>query len=446
MAQTTDTNSRLTTTPFRARFRSDDLAAQARARERQMAQNGNASAAYNKWQLLRALTEARAAFGLSDRTITVLEALLSFHPDKELGGHEPIIVFPSNAELSLRTRGMAPATLRRHLAALVGCGLMHRRDSPNGKRFAQRDGTGQVAQAFGFDLAPFALAAPDIHGAAEQARAEALALRRVRATITCHLRDIRAIVNAGLSEREEDADLWSTLADALGALSGRLARNATLADMNPRRAALARLHAAVEEAWLDGLSYADLDGADPCPTDECAPETKQMSVNDVVFERHIQNSKPDTIFDLSQENRQKPRTRPHETDRAERGPEGQRDDLATGNETRMKERRDDTKLATPPLTAVLAICPQIAAYAKGGIENWQGMATAADLVRTTLGVSPSAWQRACAVMGVAGAATVMAAMLERAETIRSPGGYLRTLTDRTEAGQFSLGPMLKALG
>src|SRR5690606_5932906 len=105
-----------------------------------------------KWQLLRALTEARAAYNLSDRTICVLDALLSFHQARELDGSEPIIVFPSNAELSLRSRGMADATLRRHLAALVAAGLILRRDSPNGKRYCRRDERGRVEDVYGFDL------------------------------------------------------------------------------------------------------------------------------------------------------------------------------------------------------------------------------------------------------------------------------------------------------
>ena len=430
-----ETTPRLTTTPFCAPFRGDDLAAQAATRARQQERaktgsDGNDAGGYDKWQLLRALTRARTTFGLSDRTITVLEALLSFHPAKELDGVEAIIVFPSNGELSLRTRGMAPATLRRHLAALLACGLVQRRDSPNGKRFAQRDETGRIAQAFGFDLAPFALAAPDIHEAAERQQAEELALRRMRAAITCHLRDIRAIVDAGLSEREGEPQVWSDLADELGSLSGRSARNATINDLEPRRAGLAHLHAAVEKAWLDGIDMADLDDVDDQQRQEYAPETKRMSATDVDYERHIQNSKAQSIIELSQEEKRKHSAKP------------QRAESAEGTD----KREGGAKLATPPLSAVLGVCPAIVAYAKGGVATWQDMATAADLVRTTLGISPSAWQRACAIMGTAGAATVIAAMLERAETIRSPGGYLRTLTDRTEAGQFSLGPMLKALG
>ena len=43
------------------------------------------------------------------------------------------------------------------------------------------------------------------------------------------------------------------------------------------------------------------------------------------------------------------------------------------------------------------------------------------------------------------AAIVVAAILQRGDTINSAGGYLRDLTRKAEAGEFSLGPMLMTL-
>jgi replication initiation protein RepC len=48
----------------------------------------------------------------------------------------------------------------------------------------------------------------------------------------------------------------------------------------------------------------------------------------------------------------------------------------------------------------------------------------------TLGISPSAWEDACAVMRDEDVAIVIAAMLQRSEMIVSAGGYLRNLTER----------------
>jgi replication initiation protein RepC len=62
-----------------------------------------------------------------------------------------------------------------------------------------------------------------------------------------------------------------------------------------------------------------------------------------------------------------------------------------------------------------------------------------------LGISPDAWAKAKKAMGEQAAAVTVAVMLEKADAIRSPGGYLRTLTLKAESGKFSVYPMLLAL-
>ena len=94
---------------------------------------------------------------------------------------------------------------------------------------------------------------------------------------------------------------------------------------------------------------------------------------------------------------------------------------------------------------VLDACPDIATYAKTGISNWRDFIATAAVVRTMLGISPSAWVEAQEVMGEPYAAIVVAAILQRGEAIASAGGYLRDLTAKARVGEFSLGPMLMAL-
>lgn len=62
-----------------------------------------------------------------------------------------------------------------------------------------------------------------------------------------------------------------------------------------------------------------------------------------------------------------------------------------------------------------------------------------------LGIRPDAWREAREVMGEDAAAVTLAAILQRADHIRSPGGYLRALVDRKRRGEFSLGPVIQAL-
>ena len=104
----------------------------------------------HKWQIFRAICTARPRLGVSERALAVLNALLSFHPETTLTGEDELIVFPSNEQLCLRTHGMPASTLRRQIAVLVDAGLVVRRDSPNGKRYARKGRGGEIKLAFRF--------------------------------------------------------------------------------------------------------------------------------------------------------------------------------------------------------------------------------------------------------------------------------------------------------
>ena len=64
---------------------------------------------------------------------------------------------------------------------------------------------------------------------------------------------------------------------------------------------------------------------------------------------------------------------------------------------------------------VLEACPDIVDYAKGGISNWRDLQATAAVVRSMLGISPSAWEAAQSVMGELPAAIVIAAILQRGD-------------------------------
>src|SRR6202166_4578287 len=182
------------TTPFgRRSLTLAHVASQANAKARP------AEKAVHKWQVFRAICTAKARIGVSERALAVLDALLSFHPETALSG-EGLIVFPSNQQLALRAHGMPPATLRRHLAALVDCGLVIRRDSPNGKRFARKGQGGAIEMAFGFDLSPLVARSEEFESWAEEVRAEERALRLVRERITLCRRDIAKMIATAIEE------------------------------------------------------------------------------------------------------------------------------------------------------------------------------------------------------------------------------------------------------
>ncbi|TBA94453.1 plasmid replication protein RepC [Rhizobium ruizarguesonis] len=388
----------------------------------------------DKWKLFRALCEAKPLLGIGDRALAVLNALLSFYPKNELAQGNGLIVFPSNIQLSLRTHGMAEQTVRRHLAALVDAGLLLRKDSPNGKRYVRRDRAGEVDEAFGFSLAPLLARAEEIEQLAAAVMAERLHVQRLRERITLCRRDIAKLIEAAVEE------------DIPGDWQGLYSEFRDLIEGLPRSPTTAQFELLLDE--LTGLRTNILN-----QLEIQVKSTKQCGNADYI-ERHIQNSNPESTSELepSFETKQGAIAEPDN----DRGPvTATKGRGETGHPFEQKEeeqsrrpgvRNDGGGLKSFPLGLVLQACPEILAYGPdGAIRNWRDLMAAAVIVRSMLGVSPSAYEEAANVMGPENAATVMACILERGGHINSAGGYLRGLTRRSEKGEFAIGPMLMAL-
>jgi replication initiation protein RepC len=345
--------------------------------------------AAHKWKTFRAIAESKDALGVSDRSLSVLNALLTCLPETALTAGE-LIVFPSNKALSLRAHGMAETTLRRHLGELVRAGLIIRRDSPNGKRYARRSAEG-IEQAYGFDLSPVLARAEDFERLAAEAVAARRAAAMARERVTIYRRDIGKMIEAGVAAGAGAS--WRGYRDAFADLCYRLPRKVTMDSVEPLVAALDRLAVEIGKA-LESLL-----------------ETQKPDGNDIQFGVQIENSNPDAIVELEP----------------------------------PIERAGARAERAMPLSFVLKACPDITMYDKGGIQNWRDLVTTAGLVRGMLGISTSAWHDATSTMGETGAAIVIAGILQRAEAIASPGGYLRGLTAKSRAGEFSAWPMMMAL-
>lgn len=394
------------TTPFGRRpFSLALMASQVAASERQP------EAIVHKWQIFDAIRQGRAAIGVSDRSLAVLYALLSFHPETMLGGADDIVVFPSNRNLAQRANGMAETSLRRHLAALVKCGLVIRRDSPNGKRYARKGEGGAIEKAFGFDLTPIVARAAEFLRIAAGAKAEEQALRHLRERITLCRRDIDKMIAAGIYEGVHGD--WSGFEAAFKALGGRIPRTASLGLLEPLAGALESLTQEIRDVL------------------ETHVRTTKISGNASQNERHIQNSNTNPKIESESSHQQ------NTAETVEAEPDSHAP-FSTQHKPKLSPQ-------TYPLRMVLEACPDIADHAPGGIQSWRDLIAAAALVRPWLGISPSAWEEANEVLGPNEAAIVLAAILQRAGAIKSAGGYLRNLTEKARAGAFSLGPVLMAL-
>ncbi|MBB3302298.1 replication initiation protein RepC [Rhizobium sp. BK077] len=366
-----------------------------------------------KWKVFRDVCEARERLGIQDRALAVLDALLTFHPHAELDPSQGLVVFPSNAQLSVRAHGITETTLRRQLAALVDAGLILRRDSPNGKRYAHRNRDGEVEQAYGFDLTPLLARATELALMAQDVAAERARFRRAKEALTICRRDVRKLVSAAVEEGATGN--WERVESEYVSILARLPRH-------PNRAQV--------EITLDEM---ELLREEVLNILETQLKTEDMHGNAIHNACHIQNSNTESINEL-------------EPSSGKEQGESLADEPLTKNGPNGRPKTKPEPIKAFPLGMVLRACPQIADYGPGGrIEHWRELMKAAVVVRSMLGVSPSAYEEACNAMGPENAAVAVACILERSNFITSAGGYLRDLTRRSERGEFSLGPMLMAL-
>lgn len=357
----------------------------------------------DKWKVFRDACDARTRLGLRDRAFAVLNALLTFYPDGELSEEGNLIVFPSNAQLAARANGIAGTTLRENLALLVDRGLITRKDSPNGKRYARRSGSGELQDAFGFNLAPLLARAEELALLAQEVAAERREIQILRERITILRRDIRKLVSAAVEEGAEGN--WEMVeAQYISMVSG-ISKAKSADELRMTADDLRLLHQEV----LNIL--------------EIQLKTQKNDGNGDEIRQHIQNSNTES------------------SNESEPSFEMKQDEPPAQKTLPISEPQKPF-----PLGMVVRACPDIADYGPGGaIGSWRDLMSAAVVVRSMLGVSPSAYQEACEVMGPENAATAIACILERAGQINSAGGYLRDLTRKAARGEFSLGPMLMAL-
>jgi replication initiation protein RepC len=439
------------------------------------ARAARADAVVHKWRAFHHIREARERLGATDRGLAILNALLTFHPETALTGESELVVWPSNAQLTARANGMPATTLRRHLAVLVECGLIIRRDSPNGKRFARKSRDGEIEQAYGFDLSPIVARAEEFAALAEAVRGEQKAFRVARERLTLLRRDIVKMIGAGIEEGAPGE--WGRAQETYRAILGRLPRAAARPIVEAIGAELGALRGQIREAL------------------ESFAKTRNPNANESHSGRHIQNSNPDSSSEseqgsaIEQEAESEVRIRAGAevatgtgagagaeigagartgTDAAAGARAEARDaqpELGTGSGSETDAARPG-RLKTLrqrelPLNLVLDACanlrdlarpagppgpPGLAGPAENGdIRDWRDFLDAAELARPLLAISPSAWRDARDVLGERQAAITLAAIHQRAGQINNPGGYLRHLTERARQGKFSTWPMVMAL-
>ncbi|WP_024896989.1 MULTISPECIES: plasmid replication protein RepC [Brucella] len=348
-------------------------------------------AAADKWQLHRWLCEGKNIIGISDRSLAVLSALLSFYPENMLVETGALVVFPSNKQLALRAHGMADATLRRHLAALVEAGIITRQDSPNGKRYARRSKSGELKVAFGFSLAPLLARADEFEAAAEQVKSEKLALREIREQLTLLRRDISKLLDYAI-----EASLvgpWDELKVEFRAVVDSIPRRAEMLELTTLVTKLHEIRGSVDKALNNNQ------------------KVQNLSDNESQNERQLNESKPDSHFDRN---------------------------VTKSDTVAITTITDCAINAGISLDMVLRACPEISTYASVPISQWEHLMATAEKVRSFIGIDTKLYEMALKMLGRQNTAITIAYLLQRYNDIRSVSGYLRILTEKAAEDAFSV--------
>jgi replication initiation protein RepC len=366
----------------------------------------------SKGQALAGLKQAARPLGLSSRLRDAIDVLFAFsQPQDWQPGARPI-VWPSNRKLET-TLGLGRRQVQNVLNALIRANLITPVDSPTGRRWGHRDTTGKIIEAYGFDLSPIGLRHAEFVALAERAAAEERERTGLRRRLTIARKAIQQIAETAIEHRLTDRDWHYWLAEALTLVLTMRDElpldqlHAILAELEQRRAE----GEAALRAVFDSRQIA------PAGAIECTPITTTTQPKaDNSATRNIDSEEPRS---------------------------GQ-DDSPTSLHPVFPE---NSQPVLPPVMPklVLHVSPELKPYIFTASPSWADIVEAADGLRQQLGISRSAWIDACQAMGRYQAATAVAVIAAKGETIRSPGGYLRGMTSRAETGELHLSNSLWGL-
>src|SRR5512132_2788839 len=369
-------------------------------------------ASVSKGQALAAFKQAARPLGISPRLRDAIDVLFAFSaPHDRQPGARPI-VWPSNRKLET-TLGLARRQVQTVLNALIRANLITPVDSPTGRRWGQRDTTGKIVEAYGFDLSPIALRHAEFVAIAERAAAEERERAALRRRLTIARKAIQQIAETAIEHRLTDRDWRYWLAEAL-ALVLTIRDDLLIEDLQAVVAELEQRRAEGEAALraaFDSQQNAPA-GAIGCTpittTNQPKADNSATSNSDSKKSRSGRGDSPVSTDPVSPERSQQP--------------------LPT---------------VTPKL--VLSVSPELKTYIFTASPGWPDIVEAANGLRQRLGISRPAWIDACQAMGRYQAATAVAVIAAKGKSIHSPGGYLRGMTGRARNGELHLSNSLWGL-
>ena len=368
----------------------------------------------SKAMLLDRFERAAPRLDIGEGVVRLIRTLVrvTFEKDWE-GGYRPL-AWPSNDALGQeldRSRTAIQGLIR----AAVKAGLVHMKDSGNGKRYGYRGDRGEIIEAFGFDLSPLAVRYDEFADIAAARGIEQARRRALRRKVGELRREIRTL-SADALERGWGGFPWPAAVDQA---SGRLPRSPTLGELEALEGEMTELLAAVDKAWLGAREQGHKE-------EDIGPRGSNFGAQ------------------------KEPTTQP--PSEKDTYPAWQKEVVAARSEAPSAggwAAEPSMTEETLPLSLVLEAIPELHAYLDDpGSAAWEQVVAAAYEVALRLGINLSAWREARETMGANRAAVAVATVLARfmaGEISKSAGGYLRAMCERERAGGLHLLPSLYGL-
>ena len=351
-----------------------------------------------------------------------------------LQGAQPI-VWLSVAETAYQL-GISTSQVRRNEAAMHRLGAIAWKDSPNHRRYGTRNEAGAIEDAWGVNLAPVASLVPELRKLLER-RAEDRARQR-------HLRHAVAGARARL------------LAAIETALAGGL------------------LNATSAEAWRRQVADAAPNGQDRFYVDDLEHRLHRLDHLDIVLQEELAdgaepaedppNGDPDARPDALENPEEPVEMRAEASAHACHGTHPCLPPLDyTTTDSSLRKTVDEgsgreggrvaesappgsppaptAKPARIPVEAFWEILPErIRDWLHEPRPDWPDIVDAARQAAGVLGISGNAWIEACEALGRRNAAVAVSIIAIKHDQglIHSPGGYLRGMTEKGQAGELNL--------
>ncbi|WP_114217231.1 plasmid replication protein RepC [Ochrobactrum sp. 3-3] len=331
------------------------------------------------------------------------------------------IVFKSNAALAFEI-GRSEERVSRMLSRLFDAGVITMQDSGNYKRYPVRNADGSIADACGIDLRVLIARFAELDGMVRQAKAEKNALnanlRRYRGAVRnlryalATVEDLPARLRAMIEKR------FARVLDAVGIASK--ASSAVL------RRATALIEWIVERVMQ--LPYRDQ------PSDRNEETACRYAENDM----HQQITRP---YSLKNSKNVMRSANAEQLSFPKTGFAGKRAfEKSLGRNSSQVNPPHHPPQALVALQDLLRAIPALTTYGMSRPRTWAELARLGPQICRMAGISEDARRRAVDQMGEQAAAIAIAITLQKfdEQEVKSPGGYLRAMTERAAAGKLHL--------